>query len=65
MGFMNYQDKVIKCEHCGQNFAWTVDEQKFFASKSLDEPKRCMICRTLVKSASDDDFMGTDEMRDK
>lgn len=39
------QDKIIKCEDCGQEFAFTIGEQEFFAQKSLPEPKYCMICR--------------------
>lgn len=38
-------DKIIVCEDCGQEFAFTVGEQEFYKSKGLAEPKYCMICR--------------------
>lgn len=39
------KDKVIKCQECGQEFAFTADEQEFYKSKGLEAPKYCMICR--------------------
>ena len=53
-----YQDKVIKCQHCGQNFAWTAGEQKFYAEKGFQPPKHCRICRAALKAAEKDKFRG-------
>jgi len=38
-------DKVLECEDCKQEFAWTKGEQEFYESKKLPEPKYCLICR--------------------
>lgn len=43
-GGMN-KDKVIVCQDCGQEFAFTADEQEFYVAKKLAEPKYCMVCR--------------------
>jgi putative zinc ribbon protein len=51
-------DKIITCQNCGQEFAWTSDEQEFYASKNLSQPKHCMICRSILKNASSDKFRG-------
>jgi hypothetical protein len=39
------KDKAIQCQECRQEFVWTAGEQDFYATKNLDEPKFCMICR--------------------
>jgi hypothetical protein len=52
------KDKIIKCERCDQDFAWTVGEQKFFQEKGLSTPKYCRICRAINKKAAKDDFRG-------
>lgn len=45
-----FQDKRLTCVDCGGTFAWTADEQAFFAQKSLSErPERCQACRQAHK----------------
>ena len=39
------QDITIKCDDCGQDFAFTIGEQDFYTSKGLEDPIHCMICR--------------------
>jgi CxxC-x17-CxxC domain-containing protein len=42
----NFEDRVIKCVDCGDNFIWTAGEQTFFHDKGLkNEPKRCKPCK--------------------
>ena len=36
--------KII-CKICKQEFEWSEGEQKFYADRSLDPPKRCKDCR--------------------
>ena len=48
------QDKTIKCADCGQEFAFTAGEQEFYASKELEDPKYCMICRGKYKAMGKD-----------
>jgi CxxC-x17-CxxC domain-containing protein len=48
---MGYQEKSLQCADCGQTFAFTTEEQEFFASKGYtNEPKRCPTCRQARKS---------------
>ena len=43
---MDYQDKTLTCQDCGQGFVFTADDQAFHASKGFtNEPKRCASCR--------------------
>ena len=50
----DFEDKVLRCIDCEEDFIWKAGEQAFFASKELSTPKRCYVCRkarkaTLVK----------------
>lgn len=37
--------KRIVCVECGKEFLFTEGEQRFYAEKGFDEPKRCKDCR--------------------
>ena len=42
----DFQDRLIRCVDCGEQFVWTVGEQVFFHDKGLkNEPKRCKPCK--------------------
>jgi CxxC-x17-CxxC domain-containing protein len=44
---MEFQDKVLKCIDCGEDFIFTAGEQLFFHDKQFkNEPKRCKTCKT-------------------
>ena len=37
---MSFQEKSLQCSDCGRTFAFTVEEQEFFASKGFtNEPE--------------------------
>ncbi|MEK6407409.1 MAG: zinc-ribbon domain containing protein [Acidobacteriota bacterium] len=41
-----YQDKVLRCIDCGEEFVFSAGEQLFFADKGLrNDPKRCKACK--------------------
>ncbi|MCR4399323.1 MAG: zinc-ribbon domain containing protein [Syntrophomonadaceae bacterium] len=41
-----FQDKVLVCQDCGEEFVFTAGEQEFYAEKGFEnEPKRCRTCR--------------------
>lgn len=41
-----FDDLIIKCVDCGEDFVWTAGEQTFFHDKGLkNEPKRCKPCK--------------------
>jgi CxxC-x17-CxxC domain-containing protein len=42
-----FQDRVLKCIDCGDEFVFTAGEQHFFHDKNFkNEPKRCKACKT-------------------
>ena len=43
------QDKILVCKDCGQEFFFTVGEQKFYETNNFAEPKRCKSCRDIRK----------------
>jgi CxxC-x17-CxxC domain-containing protein len=48
---MAYTEKSLQCSDCGKTFAFTAEEQEFYASKGFtNEPKRCQTCRQARKS---------------
>ena len=55
------KDKIIVCQDCGQEFAFTVGEQEFYESKGLVDPVRCMMCRAKFQAAEKDQFRGKAE----
>ncbi len=53
---MTYEDKTIQCADCGRTFAFTAQEQEFYASKGYaNEPKRCPECRQARKTQRGND----------
>ena len=41
-----FQDKVLTCADCGDEFTWSAVEQAFFKEKGMtSEPKHCKYCR--------------------
>ena len=46
-----YQDKVLTCADCGQEFVFTASEQDFYAQRGFTEPRRCPTDRAARKAA--------------
>lgn len=44
-------DMNLNCIDCSAEFMWTESEQEFYASKSLQQPRRCKDCRQKRKAA--------------
>lgn len=45
-----YEDKVLKCKDCGEEFVFSAGEQEFYAEKGFqNEPQRCKKCRDSKK----------------
>jgi CxxC-x17-CxxC domain-containing protein len=43
---MEFQDRVLTCVDCGEEFIFTAGEQLFFYDKQFkNEPKRCKSCK--------------------
>ena len=58
---MEYQDKLLTCVECGQQFTFTAGEQEFYALKDFKaDPKRCRPCREArkLRAAGDGDARG-------
>lgn len=48
---MEFEDKTLVCQDCGNEFVFTAGEQDFYKEKGLDnEPKRCKECRNRRKA---------------
>ena len=48
---MSFEEKSLQCSDCGITFAFTAEEQEFFASRGYtNEPKRCPSCRQARKT---------------
>ena len=46
-----YEDKVLVCKDCGQEFTFTAGEQAFYAERGFEnEPQRCKPCRDARKN---------------
>ena len=45
----NYQDTQLQCGDCGVSFAFSADDQEFYAQKGYSSPKRCPECRSARK----------------
>lgn len=46
-----YQDMMIQCRECKNEFLFSAGEQEFFAIKSLaNQPKRCPNCRLVLRN---------------
>ncbi len=47
-----YQDRILTCRDCGQNFTFSAGEQEFYASRNLtNEPGRCPSCRAARRNS--------------
>jgi CxxC-x17-CxxC domain-containing protein len=45
-----YEDKVLVCKDCGEEFVFSAGEQEFYAEKGFEnEPGRCQACRAARK----------------
>ena len=48
---MNYEDKTLTCQDCGQPFTFSAHDQSYHAMKGFtNEPKRCNSCRQARRS---------------
>jgi CxxC-x17-CxxC domain-containing protein len=48
---MEYQDRVLTCVDCGNEFVFTAGEQLFFHDKNFtNDPKRCKQCKAKRSS---------------
>ena len=50
---MSFEDKMIVCVECGQEFVHSADDQARYAERGFtNEPKRCRSCREKRKARS-------------
>ena len=46
-----YNDRILTCRDCGQDFTFSAGEQEFYASRNLtNDPSRCPSCRAARRS---------------
>ena len=54
---MNYEDKTLTCQDCGQPFTFSADDQSFHAMKGFtNQPKRCDSCRQSRRNERGDGY---------
>ena len=47
-----YQDRILTCRDCGQDFTFSAGEQEFYASRGLtNAPSRCASCRSARRNS--------------
>lgn len=46
--------RTIKCEKCGNQFVFSLEEQELFRQRSLPDPRFCAICRGIIEAESRD-----------
>lgn len=50
---MSFEDKILTCKDCGNEFVFTSGEQEFYAEKGFTNlPGRCLECRQERKRSS-------------
>jgi CxxC-x17-CxxC domain-containing protein len=50
---MQFDDRLLKCSDCGNEFVFTAGEQIFFYDKQFkNDPKRCKPCKSKRSGAS-------------
>jgi len=60
---MDYEDRTLTCQDCGQEFSFSADDQAFHATKGFtNDPKRCPSCRQTRRSDRDGGFGEPREM---
>lgn len=48
-----YQDEVLVCRECGNEFVFSGNEQAFYAERGfLNRPRRCQECRASLRAQS-------------
>jgi len=46
-----FEDKVLQCRDCGNEFVFTAGEQEFYKAKGFEnEPTRCRDCRAMRRT---------------
>jgi CxxC-x17-CxxC domain-containing protein len=56
---MEFQDRQLTCQDCGQPFVFTAGEQEFYSRKGFkEEPKRCKPCREARRARRGGDADG-------
>ncbi len=57
------KDKTIVCRNCGNEFTFTVGEQKFYEEKGFADPVRCRDCRAKRKAEREAQEEKTEEQK--
>ena len=48
---MNYTERMLTCVECGNEFAFSAEDQQFHASRGYQDPKRCSSCRAQRRAS--------------
>ena len=51
---MEFEDKALVCQDCGNEFVFTAGEQEFYDEKGFSDPVRCKACRDARKARNNE-----------
>ena len=60
---MEFEDRTLVCEDCGEEWVFSADEQQFFNERGYQTPKRCKPCRQKRKMSRTDSSSGFSERK--
>jgi CxxC-x17-CxxC domain-containing protein len=58
---MEFEDRTVVCEDCGEEWTFSADEQQFFNDRGYQTPKRCKPCRQKRKMSRTGSSYGSRE----
>lgn len=47
-------ERTLTCAQCGQDFAFSADDQQFHSERGYQDPKRCPACRAERRASRGD-----------
>lgn len=47
-------DRTLTCAQCGQDFAFSAEDQRYHAERGYQDPKRCPTCRAERRASRGD-----------
>jgi hypothetical protein len=56
--FMKFEDQVVKCRVCAEDFVWSKAQKAFHAAKGFENvPAHCMSCKERIRAAKTDELI--------
>ena len=49
METQTFADRTLSCTQCGEDFVFSVADQRFFETHGYTEPRHCLPCRRAIR----------------